>query len=107
MSFTKDELEGIVKSSLKKLRRLDKKLLVINVNERSITHKLGEYLQQNFPEFNVDYEYNRFEDVVKNLELPRDKINWNDTDAKTVFPDIIIHKRFPYISSRGYSDANP
>ena len=43
MSFTKDEIEGIVKSSLQKLRRLDKHLLDININERSITHKLAEY----------------------------------------------------------------
>ncbi|KKL55945.1 hypothetical protein LCGC14_2250330 [marine sediment metagenome] len=93
MSFTKDELERIVKSSLKKLRKLDKKLLDINVNERTITHKLAEYLQQNFPEFNVDCEYNRFEDLVKRLEFPKDKINGEDTEAKSVFPDIIIHKR--------------
>jgi len=98
MSFTKDELEGIVKSSLKKLRRLDKKLLEINVNERTITHKLAEYLQQNFLEFNVDCEYNRFEhneidDLVKKLDLPRNNVSWDDTEAKTVFPDIIVHNR--------------
>ncbi len=93
MSYTKDELERIVRSCLKKLRKLDKGLLDINVNERSITHKLAEYLQQNLPEFNVDCEYNRFEGSIKKLELPKDEINWDDTEAKTVFPDIIIHKR--------------
>ena len=93
MSYTKDELERIVKISLKKLRSLDKKLLEIKVNERTITHKLAVYLQQNFPEFNVDCEYNRIEDIVKKIELPKDRINWDDTEAKIVFPDIIIHKR--------------
>jgi len=93
MSYTKDELERIVKFSLKKFRSVDKKLLEIKVNERTITHKLAVYLQQNFPEFNVDCEYNRLEDKVKKIELPKDKINWDDTEAKTVFPDIIIHKR--------------
>lgn len=93
MSYTKDEIERILRSCLKKLRKLDKQLLDINVNERTITHKLAEYLQQNFPEFNVDCEYNRFEDLIKKLELPKDKINWNDTEAKSVFPDIIVHKR--------------
>ena len=93
MLYTKDDLEVIVKQSLKKLRSLDKKLLEIKVNERTITHKLAEYLQQNFPEFNVDCEYNRFEDLVKKMILPKDKINWDDTEAKTIFPDIIIHKR--------------
>ena len=98
MSFTKNKLLLIVKSSLKKLRNLDKKLLEINVNERTITHKLAEYLQQNFPELNVDCEYNRFEGnatetKVKRLNLPTDNINWDDTEAKTIFPDIIVHKR--------------
>ena len=93
MPYTKDELERIVNSSLMKLRSLDKKLLEIKVNERTITHKLAVYLQQNFPEFNVDCEYNRFKDIVKKIKLPNERINWNDTEAKTVFPDIIIHKR--------------
>jgi len=98
MSYTKDELERIVKISLKKLRSLDKKLLEIKVNERTITHKLAVYLQQSFPEFNVDCEYNRdecneFDDLVKKLELPTNNVSWDDTEAKTVFPDIIIHNR--------------
>ena len=49
MTFTKNEIEGIVKCCLQTLRRLDKILLDINVNERTITHKLAEYLQQHFP----------------------------------------------------------
>ncbi len=93
MSYTKDELERILRSCLKKLRKLDKTLLDINVNERTITHKLAGYLQQNFPEFNVDCEYNRFEDLVKKLKLPKDKINWDDIEAKIISPDILIHKR--------------
>jgi len=98
VSFTKNKLLLIVKSSLKKLRNLDKKLLEINVNERTITHKLAEYLQQNFPELNVDCDYNRFESsatesIIKKLNLPTDNINWDDTEAKTIFPDIIVHKR--------------
>ncbi len=98
MPFTKDKIEGIVKCSLQKLRRLDKHLLEINVNERTITHKLAEYLKELVPEFNVDCEYNRFEhneidDLVKRLDLPQKNVSWDDTEAKTVFPDIIVHKR--------------
>jgi len=98
MSYTKDDLEEILKQSLKKLRILDNKLLEINVNERTLTHKLAVYLQQNFPEYNVDCEYNRFEPneieiLVKKLNLPINLVSWEDTDAKTVFPDIIVHKR--------------
>lgn len=98
MSFTKDKIERIIKICLLKLRKQDKDLLDINVNERTITHKLAEYLQEHFPEFNVDCEYNRFErkdidNMVKKLDLPTDNISWDDTEAKTVFPDIIVHKR--------------
>jgi len=93
MTYTKEDLDKIVRDSLKKLKRLDKILLEINANERTITHKLAVYLQQSIPDFNVDCEYNRFEDFVKKMTLPKDKINWADTEAKKVFPDIIIHKR--------------
>ena len=97
-TFTKDEFERIIKCCLQKLRRLDKYLLDINVNERTITHKLAQYLEEYIPEFDVDCEYNRFEHddtdgIVKRLDLPKDNINWDDTDAKIIFPDIIVHKR--------------
>lgn len=67
------------------------------LNERTIMHKLAEYLQQEFKDWNVDCEYNRdYEKYIK--KIPR----WNDEcckkpkiddEAKTVFPDIIIHHR--------------
>ncbi len=73
-------------------------LLENNINERSLTHKLAEYLQKHFPDYNVDCEYNRMmEDehyVKKTLGLPTDeKAKISDTTQKTVYPDIIIHKR--------------
>lgn len=92
-SISKLQIEEIIKSCLEKLRKLDRYLLDNDANERSITHKIAEYLQPFFIDFNVDCEYNRFEDLVKKLDLPRDGINWDDTEAKTVFPDIIVHKR--------------
>ena len=45
-TFTKAELENIINCCLQKLRRLDRYLLDEEVNERTITHKLAEYLQQ-------------------------------------------------------------
>lgn len=74
MSFTKNEIEGIVKCCLQTLRRLDKILLDINVNERTITHKLAEYLQQHLPEFNVDCEYNRYQDYKKRIRNLKDRV---------------------------------
>lgn len=72
---------------------VDKKLFEINVNERSITHRLALYLQDLYQDWNVDCEYNRDKHDPKELELPELRPNNKDTDAQTVFPDIIIHKR--------------
>ena len=41
------------------LYRHDRELLDVDANERSITHKLAEHLQREFPEWHVDCEYNR------------------------------------------------
>lgn len=82
-----------VEAALSKLRNHDSFLIEANTNERTISHKLAEYLQDEFPELDVDCEYNRHENHIKKVELPRSNISWNDTEAKTVFPDITVHKR--------------
>ena len=63
------------------LYRHDRELLDVDANERSITHKLAEHLQREFPGWHVDCEYNRVGREPRRLE------------AKTVFPDIIVHRR--------------
>ena len=72
-------------------------LLEIDANERTMTHKLAEYLQQEFQEWDVDCEYNRKMKGLKKLPRPPNNFSgldfWHDTDAKTIFPDIIVHKR--------------
>jgi hypothetical protein len=86
-------VEQKVNNALNKLKEHDSILLKINVNERSISHKLAEYLQSEFSSFHVDCEYNRHLDLTKTLDVPKDPINWNDLESKTIFPDIIIHQR--------------
>jgi len=93
MVISREQLANKVDRALKKLIKRDKFLLEKDVNERTIAHKLGEYLQQEFDDWNVDCEYNRYEDLTKKLDVPKDKVNWDDVEAKTVFPDIIIHHR--------------
>jgi hypothetical protein len=71
-------------------------LLVNDVNERSISHRLALYLEPLFPGWQVDCEYNR--DFArpgrpKSLHVPDDNVGWDDTDARTVYPDIIVHSR--------------
>ena len=89
---------ALVRESLNRSIRLlferDFFLLKNDVNERSITHKLAAYLQAEFPNWDVDCEYNRDRHDPKCLELPlRDNIWSDDVHAHTVFPDIIVHHR--------------
>jgi hypothetical protein len=75
------------------LYRYDRELLDTDANERSITHKLAEYLQREFTGWNVDCEYNRLGYDPKRVRIDSWRVQANDTEAKTVFPDIIIHRR--------------
>lgn len=68
-----------------------------NLNERTLTHKLAEYIQKYFQDYHVDCEYNSMmlgeEYITKRLNLNIENVNTDDITQKTVFPDIIIHKR--------------
>ena len=79
--------------ALIKLLKFDRFLLENNLNERTISHKLAFYLSAEFKEWDVDFEYNRNHDGIKRLILCREEIENTDTEAKTVFPDIIVHER--------------
>jgi hypothetical protein len=85
-----------VEAALNKLRHQDPFLVEANTNERTISHKLAEYLQDEFPNWNVDCEYNRHGHDIKklrNVDVPNDDVGWNEPEAKTIFPDIIVHER--------------
>lgn len=71
----------------------DAYLLVAAANERSITHRLAIYLEAEFPEYNVDCEYNKNGSYPKRLINFRKTINSDNTDGVTVYPDIIVHHR--------------
>lgn len=88
-----EEVKQRVIAAIARFYRHDPELLDVDVNERTITHKLAEYLQDEFPEWHVDCEYNRLGTDVKRLSLISEVVTPFDTEAKTVFPDIIIHRR--------------
>lgn len=67
-------------------------LFEIDVNERALTHKIAEYLQPLFNDWNVDCEYNRLGAAKKVLPFPRE-VQTDDTDGQTIYPDIIVHRR--------------
>lgn len=100
----------IVRRFIKSLNMLlqdDIHLIENNLSEQSIAHKLAEKLQLNFSSYNVDCEYNgnvfeqnqRKKVTVLINELLNAGIDVNqerpidETITKSVFPDIIVHKR--------------
>jgi len=77
-----------------KLLKFDHYLLKNDLNERTISHKLACYLSDELPpDWDIDCEYNRNHDDVKRLNPNVENVTNNDTSGKTVFPDIIVHKR--------------
>lgn len=101
MALSEDQIEylnhhppgGAVIRALSELLNNDQDLLGIDANERSITFRFAMYLQQHFPDWTVDCEYNRDGTEPKrlgHLELYPDS---EDDEAKTVFPDVIVHRR--------------
>src|SRR5690606_29531179 len=68
-------------------------LLDIAANERTLTHTFAIYLQQLLPDMHVDCEYNRHDNNPKEMFLSCGAGDTYDTDAQTVYPDIIIHQR--------------
>jgi hypothetical protein len=92
-SISAEEIKARIICSLKQLCERDCYLLKNDLNECSINHKLASYIQDHFPGWDVDCEYNKNAVDPKKLYLPSDKVDWNDTEAKSVFPDIIVHRR--------------
>ncbi len=95
----KQKVSELLNKSICCFKEKDLYLLEVDVNERSMTHKFAEYLQDEFKEWNVDCEYNRdgIDDPKRMIWfIGENSIKPDDDNAKTVFPDIIIHKRGPY-----------
>jgi hypothetical protein len=99
IDLTLNRIKHRVRTAIKLFVREDTHLLKIDVNERSITHRLAIYLQDAFKGWDVDCEYNRNRYDTKKLIIGDDvhiaaEANQTDDDqGKTVYPDIIVHHR--------------
>jgi hypothetical protein len=100
VKLTKTLIENRLKNALRRLYFHDSALIVNDVHERSITHRLAVHLGTVFYEWDVDVEYNRNAGDVKRIsEVTMDLLSQiSDMQevvfgGKTVYPDIIIHKR--------------
>jgi hypothetical protein len=92
-ALTQEDICQRVNRALETLCKRDSLLLDVDANERSITHWFACYLQHEFPEWDVDCEYNRHMDETKRLKLVSKDVKTDDTLGQTVYPDIIVHKR--------------
>ncbi len=102
---TSQEVERSVIRAIQMLLRHDSFLLDKDVNERSVTHKLAEYLQREFGGWHVNCEYNRVGNNSNSSKILmglakelyehrfRRKAPTDDPKQNTVFPDIIVHRR--------------
>ena len=89
--YPEEEIRKRARIALGILQKNDSFLSKGDVHERSIAHKLAEYLQEQFPDWNVDCEYNRKGIETKKLEGIEECEEDRKTD--TVYPDIIVHER--------------
>ncbi len=82
-----------VRRALIDLLKHDSHLLWIDANERSITFRFAMHLQTHLQDWQIDSEYNR--DGVEPKKLGHLGLypDGEDDEAKTVFPDVIAHRR--------------
>ena len=88
-----DEIDARIANAVAIFLSRDEYLITNDVNERSLTHKFAEYLQAEFPDWNVDCEYNRLGSNPKMLDKIYGQVPDTDLAARTVYPDIIVHHR--------------
>lgn len=89
-----------VSLSLRRLYSRDADLFDVDATERAVTHRLATYLERNVARWHerwhVDCEYNRYGEARKVLDflVPHMGVpSVDDTRARTVYPDIIVHRR--------------
>ncbi len=100
-------IETAVNKAVELLFKNDGFLLEHDVSERAITHRLALYLTEFFPDYDVDCEYNNDVDARNGRKYIAFLVNEakkmglitseealdQDFVYRSVFPDIIVHKR--------------
>src|ERR1700730_7093711 len=67
-------------------------LLEKDLGERTLTHRLAVALERQFPEWNVDCDYNRLGERI--WRLPKASIVSTDDElGKSIYPDVVVHQR--------------
>jgi len=95
MSYNRDDLEKIIEGSCTKLRGRQPILFdpESDVNERTVSGELAGIIREQIKGLHVNCEYNRMTDE-HGMQIPkRIKLDPNNPNPSTVFPDIIIHRQ--------------
>jgi hypothetical protein len=88
------EVKNRVEAALAVFEEEDYHLLEHDLSERCISARVAMYLQELFPDYSVDVEYNRAGETPKRLNLPEHCANYVDEQGRAlVVPDVIIHRR--------------
>jgi hypothetical protein len=91
-----EEVTRRLNNALQQLMEHDRYLLEFDLSERCIASRLALYLQNEFPEYSVDVEYNRQGDRPKRLGLPEECANFRNAQGEALaVPDVIVHRRGP------------
>src|SRR6266566_1801101 len=97
-----ERVELAIQTAQDHLWKQDQSLLTLDAHERSICFRLAVYLVEQFPEFDVDCEYNRNhkdEQYQKRLhdqgffEIVGHQPRLGEEDGLIILPDIIVHIR--------------
>lgn len=85
------ELDKFV-AALKEFYAREAFLFEHDLGERALTHRLAVELARQFPDFDVDCEFDRL--GPRTLSLPHGSIvSTDDHLAKSIYPDIVVHQR--------------
>jgi hypothetical protein len=85
------ELDKVV-AALKELYAREAFLFERDLGERALTHRLAVYLERQFPDFEVDCDFDRL--GPRTLQLPHGSIvSTDDHLGKSIYPDIVVHQR--------------
>lgn len=85
------ELDKVV-AALKEFYAREAFLFDHDFGERTLTHRLAVHVERQFPDFDVDCDFDRL--GPRTLNLPRGSIvSTDDHLGKSVYPDITVHQR--------------
>jgi hypothetical protein len=93
MQYDRQILEEILNLAIDELFENHIELLEVNVSERSLTHHFANSISSKISGYHVDVEYNRHQFDIKKIMIENRLTSDRTIEARTVFPDIIVHHR--------------